>query len=80
VKITPREKSVSVSGTITQKNAPPDLITSVPVYANLPGKAAPVLLGRVFADGEETSFHFSAPVGTRGLLLDPKQTLLTRPH
>jgi hypothetical protein len=80
VKFTPREKAVSVSGTIMQRNAPADLITSVPVYASLPGKAAPVLLGRVFADGEETPFHFSAPVGTRGLLLDPKQTVLTRPH
>ena len=80
VKITPRDKTVTVSGTIVQKNAPNDLITSVPVYASLPGKAAPVLLGRVFADGEETPFHFSAPAGTRGLVLDPKQTVLTRPH
>jgi hypothetical protein len=37
----------------------------------------PVLLGRVFADGPETSFHFSAPLGTHRLLLDPNDTVLT---
>jgi len=39
----------------------------------------PALLGRVFADGDETPFHFSAPLGTHKLLLDPNGTILTGP-
>jgi Peptidase family M1 domain len=65
-----------VTGTILQSDAPKDLVTAVPVYAVLAGKS--VLLGRVFADGPETSFHLSAPTGTRKVVLDPNQTLLTR--
>jgi hypothetical protein len=65
-----------VTGTILQSDAPKDLVTAVPVYAVLAGKN--VLLGRVFADGPETSFHLSAPTGTRKVVLDPNQTLLTR--
>jgi len=38
-----------------------------------------VLLGQVFADGPETSFRLTAPAGTRKVVLDPYQTLLTRP-
>jgi hypothetical protein len=65
-----------VTGTIMQNDAPKDLVTSVPIYALLAGKS--VLLGRVFADGPETSFRLSAPAGTRKVVLDPNQTLLTR--
>jgi len=36
-----------------------------------------VLIGVVLADGAETPFHMSAPAGTRKILLDPKQTVLT---
>jgi hypothetical protein len=39
-----------------------------------------VLLGRVFADGAETRFRLSAPAGAHKLLLDPDQTVLTRPR
>jgi len=67
-----------VSGVIRQKDAPEDLVTSVPLYAVVAGRA-PVLLGRVFADGAETPFRLSAPAGTRKLLLDPKGTILTNP-
>ncbi|HKW24204.1 MAG TPA: M1 family aminopeptidase [Terriglobales bacterium] len=70
--------SVLVTGTIKQEDAPSDLVTSVPVYA-VAGRA-PVLLGRVFADGAETSFRLSAPAGARKLLLDPYQTVLSRPR
>jgi hypothetical protein len=67
-----------VTGTIAQDDdsAPRTLVTPVPVYAVLPGKT--VLLGQVFADGPETSFRLSAPLGTRKILLDPYQMLLTR--
>jgi len=52
-------------------------VTSVPIYA-VSGRTQ-ILLGRVFADGEETSFHLSAPAGTHKLLIDPYGTILTAP-
>lgn len=78
VKFTPKGDGSVISGTILQKDAPPDLVTSVPVYAVLAGKQL-VLLGRVFADGEESSFRFSAPAGTHKVVLDPNETVLTTP-
>jgi hypothetical protein len=38
-----------------------------------------VLLGRVFADGDESTFHLSAPLGAHKIVLDPYETILTRP-
>jgi hypothetical protein len=78
VKFTAKANATAVSGVILQKDAPEDLVTFVPIYAVVSGKA-PVLAGRVFADGAETSFHFSAPAGTHKLLLDPNGTILTSP-
>ncbi len=67
-----------VIGTILQKEAPQDLVTSVPIYAVVTSRI-PRFLGRVFADGSESTFQISAPVGTRKILLDPYQTILTSP-
>jgi hypothetical protein len=78
VKFAPKANAIIVTGMIRQKDTSPDLVTSVPIYAAVSGKS-PTLLGRVFADGEETSFHFSAPSGTHKLLLDPNLTILTAP-
>ena len=78
VKFTPRGGNSVVSGTILQKDAPQDLVTSVPVYAVGAGKQ-PVLLGRVFADGEESSFRLTAPAGAHKIVLDPNDTILTSP-
>jgi aminopeptidase N len=78
VKFTVKANTIAVNGVILQKDAPPDLVTFVPVYAVVSGKA-PVLVGRVFADGPESSFHLSAPAGTHKLLLDPNGTILTSP-
>jgi hypothetical protein len=78
VKFSPQENGVRVSGVIRQRDTDENLITSVPVYAVMPGKN-PVLLGRVFADAAETPFHLTAPAGTHRLLLDPNQTVLTSP-
>jgi len=78
VKFTPKGTGLVVSGTIVQKEAPEGLVTSVPVYAVNPGKQM-VLLGRVFADGEESSFGVSAPAGTGKIVLDPYETVLTSP-
>ncbi len=77
VKFTPKGAGSVVSGTILQKDAPQDLVTSVPVYGVTAGK--PVLLGRVFADGAESSFRISAPAGTHKIVIDPHDTILTGP-
>jgi hypothetical protein len=78
VKFADKANVTAVSGVILQKDAPEDLVTFVPIYAVVPGKA-PVLVGRVFADGPESPFHLSAPAGTHKLLLDPNGTILTSP-
>jgi len=77
VKFTPKANGVAVTGILRQKDVEDNLVTSVPIYA-VSGRTQ-VLLGRVFADGEETSFHLSAPPGTHKLLLDPYGTILTAP-
>jgi hypothetical protein len=76
VKFTPKGVGSVVSGSIRQKDAPADLVTSVPIYALAAGKQL-VLLGRVFADGEESSFHLPAPAGTNKIVLDPNGTILS---
>ncbi len=78
IKYSDRSGSTAISGTMLQKFAPDDLVTSVPVYALLSGRT--LLLGRVFADGAETQFHLTAPLGTRRVVVDPKRTLLRRAH
>jgi hypothetical protein len=78
VKFSAKGSSSFVSGTILQKDAPQDLVTSVPVYAVIGAKQL-VLLGRVFADGDESTFHLSAPPGAHKIVLDPYETILTRP-
>jgi Peptidase family M1 domain len=78
VKFTLKAHATLVSGVILQKDAPEDLVTSVPIYAVVSGRT-PVLVGRVFADGEESAFRLSAPAGTHKLLLDPNGTILTAP-
>jgi hypothetical protein len=77
VKFTPTNAGTLVTGTILQKEGPEDLVTSVPIYAVTGGKA-PMLLGRVFADGSESSFRLSAPAGTHKIQMDPFNTILTR--
>lgn len=68
--------ATTITGTLLQKDAPDDLVTPVPLYAFGAGKMSP--LGRIFADGPETPFRLTAPLGTRKILIDPKQTLLAR--
>lgn len=76
VKFAAKADATIVTGVIRQKDAPENLVTSVPIYAAVAGKT-PALIGRVFADGAETSFRLSAPVGANKLLLDPYQTILS---
>lgn len=61
--------------TLLQKDAPDSLITPVPIYAQT--AAGIVFVERVFADGNETSLKLSVPAGTRKLLVDPNETVLT---
>jgi len=75
VKILRQREETWATGTIVQRETPDDLVTSVPLYAQAAGKT-PVLLGRVFADGRETSFRLRVPAGTQEVLLDPQQTVL----
>jgi len=78
VKYSDNPASTAINGMILQKDAPDSLVTSVPLYASVAGKM--VFLGRVFADGPETPFHLTGPTGARKVVLDPEQTLLTRPR
>lgn len=78
VKFSEKEKGkiALVTGTLVQKNAPDTLVTAVPLYASIGGKN--IFLKRIFAEGEQTQFRISAPAGTRRLIIDPEQTLLSR--
>jgi hypothetical protein len=78
VRLSVKAPGLIVSGTILQNDAPQDLVTSVPIYAVTKAKQ-PVFLGRVFADGEESTFRLPAPLGTHRILIDPYDTVLTAP-
>ncbi len=78
VRFVRKGSTTTVTGKVLQKDAAPDLITAVPLYASIPGRQ-PVFVGRVFVDGEESTFRFTVSPATKKLLLDPYQTVLTRP-
>jgi len=78
VHITEQAGVTTVSGFIVQKDAPEDLVTAVPVYAETAANSL-VFLGQVLADGQETSFHLTGPRNLHKILLDPQQTILTAP-
>jgi hypothetical protein len=77
VKLQKRQASVTATGSILQRSAADDLVTSVPLYAVLPGKKL-VFIGRVFADGAESSFRMNAPADTERIVVDPNDTVLSR--
>jgi hypothetical protein len=77
VKFLSKAAGSEVTGTILQKEAPPDMVSAVPVYAVSAAKS--LLLGTVLVDGPETLFHFAVPPGTKKIVLDPQRTLLTNP-
>lgn len=66
------------SGKLFQEEAPETLITSIPIYA-ASSTGQLTLAARIFADGSETAFRFSVPAGTKKLVVDPYQTILSRP-
>jgi hypothetical protein len=63
---------------ILQKDAPEELVTAVPIYAEL-AKGDLRFVTRVFADGSETQFSLTVPAGTKRLVADPYGTILTSP-
>ncbi len=67
-----------VTGKLLQKEGPPELITSVPIYGVMAGKKY-VFLGQVFADGPESNFRLNAPAGVNKIEVDPYSTILRRP-
>jgi hypothetical protein len=69
------EKGYLVRGKLFQTGVPRAFIASVPLYAAGSG-GSKTLIGTVVATGEETSFHFVAPVPPRKILIDPQLTLL----
>jgi hypothetical protein len=69
------EKGYLVRGKLYQTGVPRAFIASVPLYAAGSG-GSKTLIGTVVATGEETSFHFVAPVPPRKILIDPQLTLL----
>ena len=66
------------SGNLVQKDAPDELVTAVPIYAEV-AKGDLRFVGRVFADGVETPFTVTVPAATRKLVVDPYGTILTAP-
>jgi hypothetical protein len=76
VKLTSSLRGMTATATLRQADAPEQLVTSVPIYADL-GTGKTAYVARVFADGSETELKLSVPLGTRRLLVDPNATVLT---
>jgi len=63
---------------LKQENAPEQLITAVPVYAESTTGSL-TFLARIFADGPESEISLIIPPDTKRLVVDPFHTILTRP-
>lgn len=64
-----------VKGVLHQSGVPDNFLASVPLYASYAG-GKPIPLGRVVADGADTSFRFVTRVDPKHILIDPETTLL----
>ena len=73
----PRKGATVATALLLQKEAPDDLLTSVPIYAETASTMK--LVARVMADGQETRLRLAVPAGTRKLVVDPYNTILKRP-
>jgi aminopeptidase N len=73
-----KSTGLRASGKILQKEAPGQLVTAVPIYAEL-ARGDMRFVERVFADGEETPIALNVPAGTRRLVVDPYGAILTSP-
>jgi hypothetical protein len=77
VKVTKTANGRIITGKLLQEDAPPELITSVPIYGIADGKNL-LYLGRVFADGLESTFRLTAPANVSKIEVDPYLTILRR--
>ncbi len=75
-KITTREDRTVANFTVVQQDAPESLVTSVPIYAQGADEKL-TYVGRVFADGSRTQLRLTVPAGTRKLVVDPYDSVLT---
>lgn len=73
-----RAAGVRATGKILQKDAPEELVTAVPIYAET-GNSERRFVARVFADGSETQFSLTVPTETKRLVIDLYGTILTSP-
>jgi hypothetical protein len=78
IHITEKAGVTTVSGFIVQKDAPNDLVTAVPVYAETASNSL-LFLGQVLVDGPDSSFHLNAPGNVHKIVIDPNRTILTAP-
>lgn len=73
-----RGAALRASAKILQKDAPEELVTAVPIYAETV-KGDLRFVARVFADGSETQFSLPVPPGTKKLVVDPFGSIFTAP-
>ena len=78
VRIDRKSSVLRASGNILQKDAPSELVTAVPIYAEL-SRGDLRFVARIFADGNESTFSVTVPPGTKRLVLDPHGTILMTP-
>ena len=78
VSVSHRGGKTIATARLLQRDAPSELVTSVPIYAVTGRASQPVFVARVFADGSESDLRLAVPAGTRRLLLDPYNTVLRR--
>jgi len=75
VAIKQRPETTVATFNVNQQQCPESLVTSVPIFAELPGGIR-VPVQRVFADGHESHFELEVPQGTQRVLADPEKKLL----
>jgi aminopeptidase N len=73
-----RGATLRASGKVLQKDSAEELVTAVPIYAEL-ARGDLRFVGRVFADGAESPLTLGVPPGTKRLIIDPNGTILTTP-
>ena len=75
VKFTRGERTTA-SFVVEQHQIPPDIVTSIPVYAVMPDESLRYV-ARIFVDGRSTRLRLTVPARTQRLVIDPYGTVLT---
>ncbi|HEY6250597.1 MAG TPA: M1 family aminopeptidase, partial [Candidatus Angelobacter sp.] len=76
-RIAPSAGTVHVTGTVREDGAAKDMVTAVPLYA-VDKDGNQHFLAFVFVDEPKTDFQFTAPAGTKDIVLDPENMILRR--